>query len=65
MADIEDHGGHYHGMSLRDWFAGQALVGLLASSKDKGAEQNTWDWAADAYGMAAAMLFQRQEEAKE
>lgn len=22
---------HFHGMSMRDWFAGQALSGLLAS----------------------------------
>jgi len=50
-------------MTLRDWLAGQALAGLLASSKDLSAEQNTWDWSEDAYALADAMLAQR--DAKE
>lgn len=29
---------HYSGMSLRAWFAGQAMAGLLADHKDHGDE---------------------------
>ena len=49
-------GGNYctPGMSLRDWFAGQALAGLLASGD--------WDETPipDAYVFAQAMLEQRE-----
>lgn len=47
------------GMSLRDWFAGQALLGLRANPglTDRGAD---WaDFAHDAYGQADAMLKER------
>lgn len=56
-------GGEYHcaGMTLRDWFAGQALAGMMASSHD-----NSPDWltnpdgaAAEAYCLADAMIAQR------
>jgi hypothetical protein len=43
------------GMSLRDWFAGQALIGV-ASSREW--ERYT-DVAAHAYGLADAMLAER------
>jgi hypothetical protein len=44
------------GMTLRDWFAGQALVGLLA---DGGA--STWEGdAANAYKVADAMMDARK-----
>lgn len=61
----EGHGNpHYHspGMSLRDWFAGQALAGHLASlapgswGNDKAL---ALDAAAGAYLVADAMLAQR------
>lgn len=42
------------GMTLRDWFAGQALVGLLAGSPD--ADCGPSGYANDAYSMADAML---------
>jgi hypothetical protein len=42
-------------MSLRDWFAGQALIGV-ASSREW--ERYT-DVAAHAYGLADAMLAER------
>ncbi len=45
----------YDGMSLRDWFAGRALIGL-ASSREW--ERYT-DVAAHAYGLADAMLAER------
>lgn len=45
-----------HGMTLRDWFAGQALAGFMAC-------ENTsapwYDWAGNAYRMADAMLAAR------
>jgi hypothetical protein len=48
------------GMTLRDWFAGQALVGILAG-KYPVAEYNPdpETIAKDAYKMADAMLAQR------
>lgn len=51
------------GMSLRDWFAGQALVGILSTSAApamfglQGAEPRT---AETAYVIADAMLAARQ-----
>jgi len=48
------------GMSLRDWFAGMALSGILArgGTKDEdGAETN----AMDAYASADAMLEEREK----
>ena len=55
-----------NGMSLRDWFAGQALAGLLAGSPD--ADCGPMGYASDAYSMADAMLIARatgEKEAKE
>ena len=47
------------GMSLRDWFAGQALAGIMSQAGASG------DWtpaevAADAYAYASAMLAARK-----
>lgn len=44
------------GMSLRDWFAGMALQGLLANMNNALHDS----WARDAYNMADAMLKARQ-----
>ena len=49
--------GQGKGMSLRDWFAGQALAGLLANTSLGGTCE---DFAADAYKYAAAMLEGRE-----
>lgn len=47
----------FRGMSLRDWFAGQALSGMMETNMC-GA---VWDdYAQDAYAMADAMLRKRQ-----
>ena len=44
------------GMTLRDWFAGQALAGLMASTD----YEATWDqYGVDAYKIANAMLRER------
>jgi len=50
------------GMSLRDWFAGQALTGLL--SWGEGPKSSDWAniYAVDAYELADAMLKRREKE---
>lgn len=48
----------FPGMSLRDWFAGQALSGLIAS--EAGGEPYKNEWAAErAYLLSDAMLSER------
>ena len=64
FTDVSDENrGRYHsetysagGMSLRDWFAGQALVGMLANPE---IITRKADVAAHAYGYADAMLAER------
>lgn len=49
----------YHpGMTLRDYFAGQALVGILSgpASRDGASRREWFDIPADAYAIADAML---------
>lgn len=46
------------GMSLRDWFAGQALVGLLTQPAED--EYGPKCFAEDAYEMADAMIEARE-----
>jgi len=50
----------FHGMSLRDWFAGQALVGVLASRDPDRAPWAMMD-ATSAYELADAMLLARTQ----
>jgi hypothetical protein len=52
-ADPEVYG--MGGMSLRDWFAGHALAGLMVSSTDKRPDAIAWI----AYQYANAMLAER------
>ena len=47
------------GMSLRDYFAGQALAGLLACPNTSGVERA---FTLNAYQYADAMLAERQKE---
>lgn len=47
------------GMSLRDWFAGQALAGVLANAKVDASNEKL---AAASYLMADAMLAARAKE---
>jgi hypothetical protein len=55
------------GMTLRDWFAGQALAGILANAdtpwSPNVAEIDDIDVARAAYDMANAMLAARQSQA--
>jgi hypothetical protein len=58
----EHYGTGYRGMTLRDYFAGQALAGILASANFG----NVKDWiGAKAYEAADSMLAarERKEEA--
>lgn len=62
---VEDHPVHgsmasSYGMSLRDYFAGQALVGLM-TRKVAGADGPGWHagYAAVAYAVADAILAER------
>lgn len=50
-----------YGMSLRDYFAAQALVGLLAGNQeyDTEDEEAPGTWADQAYAFADAMLAAR------
>lgn len=53
------------GMTLRDWFAGQALVGLLSNAE--AVNSDGWSWrtgtlAGDAYKFADDMLEARKHD---
>ena len=54
---------HFHGMTLRDWFAGQAVAGIMGSSADAVTknEQATFI-ATEAYLVADAMLKAREQQ---
>lgn len=63
------NGIYQEGMSLRDWFAGQALVGILAEPTDAEgyavAKEAVPDvCAADAYAIADAMIAAREGKVK-
>lgn len=62
----EDHGYRQPGMSLRDYFAGQALTGLMLAPLSDTLERvlpiDEWvmeDFAVEAYRLADAMLAER------
>lgn len=52
--------GHEQGMTLRDYFAAQALAGMMASRNPHSPRFHPEDDAAYAYAVAAAMLKKRQ-----
>ena len=54
--DDKDH----DGMSLRDWFAGQALMGIIAHPRNADAEGGRF-FARQAYQLADAMLAERSK----
>lgn len=49
------------GMTLRDWFAGQALTADLTAGLVNGTDNTMTDYAEDAYRMADAMLKAREQ----
>lgn len=55
---IPGRGGNgWQGMTLRDWFAGQALAGMLGDPERRGSAK---DFSHYAYEMADAMLAKRE-----
>ena len=54
-------GGVSGGMSLRDWFAGQALQGLMAHNGHSSIKENAVYRASHCYGYADAMLKERDK----
>jgi len=52
-----EHVAQFPGMTLRDWFAGQALI--MLPNMGCGADLDTFDTAAAAYQIADAMLAAR------
>lgn len=51
----------FRGASLRDYFAGQALMGLCANSVP-GSHHRTENRVRDAYALADAMIVERNKE---
>lgn len=56
--DYVTHSESFSGMSLRDWFAGQALAGLLAQTPTARMADS---FASEAYCCADAMLAEREK----
>lgn len=52
------------GMTLRDWFAGQALTGLLAAEDHSEHGTTFVEYANDAYLQADAMMERRKQVAE-
>ena len=48
-----------HGMSMRDWFAGQALAGIMANSQFSVPKNTHQAFTKVAYALADAMLAAR------
>jgi hypothetical protein len=77
VSDIEKNGGlafpahpgvvpypYLYGMTLRDWFAGQAMAAvMLMMEREDG--WSTIDLASDCYEVADAMLVERAKERSE
>lgn len=63
-----DGGNHYlgkqywPGMSLRDWFAGQALIGLLSGQYSRNGGANLKEVPEEAYKIADALLTARDAQ---
>lgn len=49
------------GMSLRDWFAGQALAGLLAGQYSESGRWNLSDLPKESFEIADAMITARNQ----
>lgn len=61
LPDGEHMWRNHDGMSLRDWFAGQALAGAMANHGSYGAGNGPGDIAVRAYEIADAMIAERQK----
>jgi hypothetical protein len=54
-------GAHYVGMSLRDWFAGQAITAVVETAFMAKRPGGVQEFAAACYAMADAMLAERSK----
>lgn len=59
--DGEYMGGPYHGMTLRQWYAGMAMLAIKASDYGHGSADEIAD---EAYAQADAMLAHEANEVK-
>ena len=50
------------GMSLRDYFAGQAIIGIYSANKERAEIDKPEYWAETAYDIADAMLKFREKQ---
>lgn len=70
VRDGNEYGRDFIGLTVRDWFAGQAMIlagvaGAIATANDedaKDAKYSPSDLAARAYELADAMLAERNKE---
>lgn len=53
-------GGLAKDMTLRDWFAGQCLIGMISAKCVEGLEYSETAIAEDAYLIADALLIERE-----
>ena len=65
MPEYKDNGTYHEGLSIRDWFAGQALAGMIANQPAP-RHPEYWDWlsgvAVTPYRIADKMLAEREKE---
>lgn len=59
---MHDPNTHESGMSLRDWFAGKALMGMMASRNPTSPRFHPADDAAYVYAVADALLAERNKQ---
>lgn len=57
---VSDIFGHHSGMSLRDWFAGQVVSGMVAGGR--GLDISVEQFAKSSYAIADAMIAERNKE---
>lgn len=53
---------HFNGMTLRDWFAGQALIGMTLGQETVPVQSVAKNAALAAYQYADAMIAEREKE---
>lgn len=57
----DQQGNCYTGMSLRDYFAGQAIIGIYSAHKERAEVDSPEYWAETSYEIADAMLKFREK----
>lgn len=54
-----NNGSAQYGMDLRDYFAGQAIIGIYSANEDRATMDRPDSWAETAYEIADAMMKER------